>query len=102
MIRFGTDGVVSFSKGPLQAATIVGFLFALLGFTIALFIIVQYLMYNSFPSGSATMTMLVAIFSGIQLIFMGVMGEYLGAIFDEVKGRPHYIVEEMVNFDHHR
>jgi hypothetical protein len=41
---------------------------------------------------------LVSIFSGTQLIFLGILGEYIGAIFDEVKARPHYIVQEKVNF----
>jgi dolichol-phosphate mannosyltransferase len=43
--------------------------------------------------------MLLSIFSGTQLIFLGVIGQYIGAIFDEVKGRPHYLIEEKINFD---
>ena len=44
---------------------------------------------------------LVTIFSGTQLIFMGIIGEYIGAIFDEVKARPHYLVEEAINIPNH-
>jgi glycosyltransferase involved in cell wall biosynthesis len=99
MVRFGIDGVVSFSKSPLQAATIFGFVFAVFGFGLALLTIVQALRGMRFPSGWATLIVLIAIFSGTQLICMGIIGEYLGAIFDEVKHRPHYLVEEMVNVE---
>ncbi len=97
MIRFGTDGVISFSKSPLQAAIVVGMAFAILGFVFALFTLVQYFLSRALPPGWATVTILLSIFSGIQLIFLGIIGEYIGAIFDEVKARPHYIVEEMIN-----
>jgi len=97
MVRFGLDGVVSFSKTPLQAATYVGFAFGALGFLYALVTLVQFLLYRAFPSGWATIIILISIFSGTQLVFLGILGEYLGAIFDEVKARPHYIVEERVN-----
>ena len=98
MVRFGVDGVVSFSKTPLQAAVYFGFAFGALGFVYALVTFLQFLLYRSFPSGWATIIILISIFSGTQLVFLGILGEYLGAIFDEVKGRPHYIVEERVNF----
>ena len=98
MVRFGVDGVVSFSKTPLQAAVYVGFVFGALGFLYALVTLVQFLLYRSFPSGWTTIIILISIFSGTQLVFLGILGEYLGAIFDEVKARPHYIVEERVNF----
>lgn len=98
MIRFGLDGIVSFSKKPLQAAIVVGVLFALFGVLFALLTLIQYFYLSSLPSGWTTLTILVATFSGIQLIFLGIIGEYIGAIFDEVKRRPHYIVEEKINF----
>jgi polyisoprenyl-phosphate glycosyltransferase len=98
MIRFGIDGIVSFSKKPLQAAVVVGAFFALLGCSIALVTLVQYFYLSSLPSGWTTLTILIAMFSGIQLIFLGIIGEYIGAIFDEVKRRPHYLVEEAINF----
>ena len=99
MIQFGLEGVVSFSKKPLKAAVYVGLSFAILSFVFAFISLVQYFIYSSLPSGWTTIVMLISISSGVQLIFLGIVGEYLGAIFDEVKGRPHYIIEEKVNFE---
>jgi dolichol-phosphate mannosyltransferase len=99
MIQFGLEGVVSFSKKPLQAAVYVGLSFAILSFVFALISLIQYFIYASLPSGWTTIVMLISVSSGVQLIFLGIVGEYLGAIFDEVKARPHYIVEEKVNFE---
>ncbi len=99
MIRFGVYGVVSFSKSPLQAAIVVGLAFAVFGFGFALITMLQYFTTKALPPGWATLTILLSIFSGIQLVFMGILGEYIGAIFDEVKARPHYIIDEQINFN---
>jgi len=98
MVRFATDGVISFSKRPLEAAILVGLAFAALGFLLAVITVIQYFLYSSLPPGWATLVILLSLFNGIQLVFMGIIGEYIGAIFDEVKARPHYIVEEKINF----
>ncbi len=91
-------GVLSFSKRPLRLATITGFLFSVLGFLYGLYIVLAYLFWEAdLPPGWATLAVLASIFSGIQLLCLGVIGEYVGAIFNEVKARPHYIVEERVN-----
>jgi polyisoprenyl-phosphate glycosyltransferase len=97
LMRFAAHGIVSFSKRPLQAAVILGFIFAGFGLINALVTLVQYFIYSSLPSGWTTLAILISVFSGVQLIFLGIIGEYIGAIFDEVKGRPHYIVDERVN-----
>ncbi len=97
LIRFGVHGIVSFSKRPLQAVIFLGFLFASFGFVFALVTFVQYFLHASLPSGWTTLTILISVFSGVQLISLGIIGEYIGAIFDEVKARPHYIVEEKIN-----
>jgi hypothetical protein len=89
--------VVSFSKSPLQAATLIGFALAIFGFAVALVTAIQALNRNRFPSGWATLIVLVSIFSGTQLICLGIIGEYLGAVFDEVKQRPHYVIESATN-----
>jgi glycosyltransferase involved in cell wall biosynthesis len=99
LIRFAMDGIVSFSKRPLQAAVGLGLLFAAFGFIYAFITVIQYLFYSQLPPGWATLVILLSIFNGTQLVFLGIIGEYIGAIFDEVKGRPHYIVEEEINFE---
>jgi polyisoprenyl-phosphate glycosyltransferase len=98
LFQFAAHGVVSFSKRPLQAAIYLGVSFALLGFLLALITFVEYFTHRSWPPGWATIAILIPTFSGIQLIFLGVLGQYIGAIFDEVKARPHYIVERKLNF----
>jgi len=97
VIRFATDGVVSFSKKPLQISIYMGFIFAACGFFLGALTIVQYFMYSYLPSGWATTTVLISFFSGVQLLSVGLLGTYVGAIFDEVKGRPHYIIADVVN-----
>lgn len=98
MVRFAVDGIVSFSKAPLQAAIYAGALVALAGLGFAVVIVIDFFLSRDYPPGWATLAILVIVFSGIQLLFLGIVGAYIGAIFDEVKGRPHYIVQERVNF----
>ncbi|MDO8594563.1 MAG: glycosyltransferase family 2 protein [bacterium] len=98
LIAFGLSGVVSFSRKPLRVATFVGLLFAFFGFLYAVFTVIQFLFLKTLPNGYATLVVLLSVFGGFQLIFLGVIGEYVGAIFDEVKKRPHYIVDERINF----
>jgi glycosyltransferase involved in cell wall biosynthesis len=98
MVRFGIDGVVSFSKRPLQAAGLLGLLVGTAGLLHGVVIVADYLLFRSLPSGWATIATLVSVLSGGQLIFLGILGEYVGAIFDEVKARPHYVVDERMNF----
>ncbi len=98
LFRFAAEGIVSFSKRPLVAAIFVGFFFALAGLALGLVTVVQYFHSGNLPPGWATIVVLMAIMSGVQLIFLGVIGLYVGFIFDEVKGRPLYIVEETIGF----
>lgn len=98
LVSFGLSGVVSFSRKPLRVALFVGLGFAFAGFLYALFTIIQFLFLKALPSGYATLVVLLSVFGGLQLVFLGIIGEYIGAIFDEVKKRPHYIVDEKINF----
>jgi dolichol-phosphate mannosyltransferase len=99
MLRFAFSGITSFSKKPLQYAILLGLLFSLFGLLFTVVVIINYFMHNEVPSGWSTLSILVSVFGGIQLFFMGVLGEYIGAIFDEVKGRPLYLVEKSINVD---
>jgi Glycosyltransferases involved in cell wall biogenesis len=97
LLHFAFSGLLSFSKTPLKAAVVLGLLFAGAGLLMAVITTIQFFFFGKLPSGWATIVTLISGFSGIQLIFMGVIGLYVGAIYDEVKGRPHYIVDEAVN-----
>jgi dolichol-phosphate mannosyltransferase len=61
--------------------------------------IVSYFIDRTIPSGWTTMVVALSLFSGVQLIVMGIMGTYIGGIYEEVKGRPRYIIEEVIS--HH-
>lgn len=99
MVSFAIDGVLSFSKRPLKAAIAVGMAVALGGLVHGGAVLLEYLRHAVMPSGWATLAILVSVLGGVQLVFLGVVGQYIGAIFDEVKGRPHYLVDARVNFD---
>ncbi len=95
MLRFAWDGVTSFSYVPLQLATSVGFAVAGLSLLGILIAIVARLFGNA-VSGQATTLVAVLFLGGVQLIFLGVIGEYLGRIYDEVRNRPLYIEREVL------
>lgn len=91
MVRFSLDAISSFSHAPLQLATYFGFALAGIAF-LAMPVIVVLRLLGEYQSGFATLTLVVLLLGGIQLIAVGVLGEYLGRIYDEVKQRPLYLV----------
>ena len=99
MIRFATDGITSFSYVPLQLATTAGFAFAGLAFVAAPIVAVLRLAGSDFFGGQATTLISVLFLGGVQLIFLGILGEYLGRIYDEVKKRPLYLSSEKIGFE---
>ncbi len=98
MLRFAADGITSFSYVPLQLATTLGFLaagLALLGIPAVLLLRLSgYLAFE----GQATTLSSVLLLGGVQLIFLGIIGEYLGRIYNEVKKRPLYIISAQLGF----
>jgi dolichol-phosphate mannosyltransferase len=102
MIKFALDGVTSFSNAPLKLATWLGYCSALLAFLYLFSVIVQKLLGYT-VHGWATIMVAVLFIGGVQLICVGIMGEYLGRVYHEVKKRPIYIVEDTIgvsNGDH--
>jgi len=98
MARFGLGGVVAFSRVPLRAALAVGVALAALGgLVLAVALARSVARGEPLLSGAALAGLLLGC-SGVQLVFVGVLGEYLGAVLDEVRARPHYVVEERINF----
>jgi len=100
MIYLGMAGILSFSTKPLHVGIIVGVCFSVLSFLLIVVAIAKYFIVQSLPSGWTTLVVLLLLFSGIQLIVLGIMGSYIGGIYEEVKSRPRYIVdEEIVHHD---
>ena len=96
MLRFAFDAITSFSHAPLQWATFLGFVFSALAFLgIPLTVVARYT--NQFVPGVPSTILIVLLLGGIQLITVGIIGEYVGRIYDEVKRRPLYVVRERVN-----
>jgi len=91
MLRFSLDAISSFSHRPLQLATLLGFLISTLAF-VAIPIVVILRILGSYLPGFSAITIAVLLLGGIQLIAIGIIGEYVGRIYDEVKGRPLYLV----------
>ena len=88
--------MISFSKVPLRFATVAGFSISLLGALYAAWLLFEYVTSGGFPAGYASLIIVTLLLGGLQLMFLGVLGEYLGSIFDEVKRRPLYIVDEVI------
>jgi dolichol-phosphate mannosyltransferase len=102
MIRFALDGITAFSYLPLQLATFMGFLIAGLSVVGMLVAIILRLSNIHALEGQTTTLVTVLFLGGVQLIFLGVLGEYLGRIYDEVKRRPLYIVAETLGLEEDR
>lgn len=94
LVSYALDGVFSFSRLPLRAVSYVGLFVALIGFSLGTFFTVRRLIgIEVAQTGFTTLVTLVLFLGGIQLIGIGVLGEYLGRIYDEVKQRPLYVVK---------
>lgn len=101
MIRFALDGITSFSSIPLKMATIMGYLTSLIAFAYACSVIVQKFMGYT-VQGWATIMVGLLFLGGVQLICLGILGEYIGRIFNETKGRPLYIIDREARSDRPR
>ena len=99
MIGLAAAGILAFSTKPLRMGIFVGLGFALLGFAYGIVTVVSYFADPQTPRGYATIVTLLLLFSGVQLVFMGILGAYIGGIYDEVKRRPHYLVDEAINVE---
>jgi dolichol-phosphate mannosyltransferase len=98
MLRFAFDAITSFSWLPLQAATLLGFFFSALAF-FGLPLVIAARVAGIYVPGVSSVLFVVLLLGGIQLITVGLIGEYVGRIYDEVKGRPLYVVGSLRNID---
>ncbi len=94
MTALALDGILSFSRAPLRLANMMGF--AVTGLSaIALLVVIYWrFIQHSFPSGVGLATIALSLFflSGVQLLLFGIVGEYVGRVYDEVKQRPHFVI----------
>jgi dolichol-phosphate mannosyltransferase len=98
MLKFAIDGIVSFSFVPLQIATFFGFLASGLSFLGILWVVYLRLFTHETITGWASMMVIVLFLGGVQLVTLGIIGEYIGRMYDEIKRRPLYLVEEALGF----
>jgi polyisoprenyl-phosphate glycosyltransferase len=99
LLRLALSGYVGFSSGPLRIASLLGVLTAAFGFAIAAWVIATKLLDIPSPRGWGSLLACVMVVGGMQLLVLGVMGEYLGRIYDEVRGRPLYLVRARVGLE---
>lgn len=95
MLRFAVDGITSFSHVPLQLATWLGFLVSLLAFAYIVVVVALKVIGISWPGYTSLMAAILFL-GGVQLVMIGLLGEYLGRVYDEVKRRPLYLVQATV------
>jgi dolichol-phosphate mannosyltransferase len=98
MLKFAMDAITSFSYKPLRLATYAGVIISGFSFLYLLFVIFEKLFTNLTVPGWTSIVALILFFNGVILIILGIIGEYIGRIYDEAKGRPLYIISEKEGF----
>lgn len=94
LTRLALEGITSYSIRPLRLVTILGFLMGFFGFLVGVETVIEKIYFNNSPNGWATAVILSCVFGGLQIFCLGIIGEYVGQVFREVKSRPRYIKSE--------
>lgn len=97
--NFALSGITSFSTLPIRLGVYIGFIISFVSFLYGIFIITKTLMFGIDTPGYASIMVVVLFLGGIQLFFLGLMGEYIGRIYKEVKNRPLYLVDRTIGFE---
>jgi glycosyltransferase involved in cell wall biosynthesis len=101
MIKYALDGIFSFSTFPIRMITYIGIVFSFLSFLFGCLIIINKIFYDHGVPGYASIMSVILFLGGLNFIFIGIIGEYVGRIFLEVKNRPSYITEEIIKSQDH-
>ena len=100
LVHYAMDAIFSFSYKPLRAATCLGFVVSTVAFLLAAFYFVTFFAFSKpYGTGFTTIVLSVLFLGGVQLICVGILGEYVGRIYEEIKQRPLYVVGQRVGFD---
>jgi dolichol-phosphate mannosyltransferase len=99
MLKLASDGIVSFSSKPLKLVGVLGFLSIILSIIILIYSLLSYAFsWNNLSAGWTSIMVTITFFTGIQLLSLWIISEYIGRIYDEAKGRPTYIIDKKINF----
>lgn len=96
LLKLAFDGIFSFSTAPLRAATVLGAATIAASLAFAAFTLYQRVFLGQAPAGFTALVLGITFLSGVQLLFLGVIGEYVGRVYEEVKRRPHYLVDRVI------
>ncbi len=95
LFKYSIEGIVGFTTAPLSLASMLGLAFVVISFSAIVFLMLRQLLWHESVSGWTSMVCILIFFCGIQLLCLGIIGQYLAKTYLEVKRRPHYIVKEM-------
>lgn len=98
VLRVAANGILSFSYVPLRIVTVIGFILSLISFLIIIRQFTLFVIYGRGAPGISTIVVLTSFLFGMLFLILGVIGEYLARIYDEVKGRPSFIVKNLTGF----
>jgi dolichol-phosphate mannosyltransferase len=101
LLKLAADGIFAFSIVPIRAAALLGLAAILLSGLFALYATIEKIIFHHSPKGFAALLLLITFLSGVLLFFLGVIGEYVGRIYEEAKGRPIYIIERLIGRENH-
>ncbi len=96
--KIGLNGLISFSSKPLFLMSIFGFIISIFSFSLGAIYLAQKIIGINITPGLSTTVILISFLAGVQLLGLGLIGEYVGRIYDEVKRRPMYILDKKINF----
>lgn len=100
MLKFAKTAMLYFSKKPLMFSTTIGIIACSIGVIYALYIFLGHLFgFTNAEMGWTSTVMIIIFFGGVQLLTIGVVSQYIGVLFDEVKGRPEYVIGDLINFE---
>lgn len=99
MLKFAIDGITSFSVIPLRATIYLGFFIVVITIVFSIWALVARFIFHTTIPGWTSLMVAISFFGGVQLLMIGVLGEYIGRIYEEVKKRPLYIIESKEGFD---
>lgn len=94
LINLGVNGITSFTTAPLRASTIIGFIVSVIAFLYLIILVIRTIFFGADLAGYPSMMTVILFLGGVQLLSLGIIGEYVGKIFNETKNRPLYLVEE--------